>query len=108
MAAATAVNLDASHPEVLFEHLRERGSDRQQRQLHDRIEELECDNGILARRVRELERELLIARLDSGELSPPAAVGTPSEAEVWLLWARRNHHTDACSCHRCAAARRLL
>ena len=106
MAAASAIIVDPSHPDVVVSHLRERGTERQQ--LQARIAELQRENRALTRRNRELERELLLARFESGELSPPSAIDDAFTAEVWLLWARKNHHTDACSCHRCVAARQVL
>lgn len=106
MAAASAVVFDLAHPEAIVEHLREAGSER--RQLLARIQQLEVENRVLAQRNRELERELVLTRLDSGELTPPNAIVDATTAEIWLAWARAHNHTDACSCHRCAAARRVL
>ncbi|MBW2525232.1 MAG: hypothetical protein JRI23_13695 [Deltaproteobacteria bacterium] len=107
MAAATAVILDQTHPEMIVERRREGGSV-ERRQLQTRVDQLERKNRVLAQRIRELERELMLARLESGELSPPSAITNTQTAEVWLAWARNNHHTDACACHRCSAARRAL
>jgi len=106
MAAATAVIFDPSHLEVLEARVRE--LEAKQRRLLETNANLRIKNQALAERSRELEHELMIARLDSGALSPPAAIGDRSAAEVWLTWAHRNHHTDACSCHRCTEARRAL
>ena len=106
MAAATAVLFDPTPPEMIVEHRRARGSERGL--LEARIEALHNENRALARRNRELERELLLTRIDSGELSPPSTIEDASSADLWLAWAERNHHPDACSCHRCTAARRVL
>jgi len=106
MAAATAIIVDSSHPDVVVSHLREHGTERQQ--LQARIAELLSKNRTLAQRNRQLERELMLTRFQTGELSPPSAIEDAFTAEVWLAWARKIHHTDACSCHRCVAARQAL
>ena len=73
--------------------------------VHDDIAEraarLEAEN-------HALQHALLKAMARAGELEPPDAIETARDAQVWLAWARANHHQAGCLCHRCPEARAVL
>ena len=68
--------------------------------LGDRAARLEAEN-------RTLRQALLNAQARAGEIEPPDAIETTRDAQVWLAWARANHHQAGCLCHRCPEARVL-